>query len=122
VVSDSEPTPYRLAFDAEDGTRVAWVLTDTDVVMGLKVDEKRRLWILGRWFADEAHTPDEDLAEFLHDHATELDVQGFNVRRWWHLWACQECAAPPLLPCRSHRTGKAMGRCHRGRKPRGARP
>ncbi len=113
---------YRLAFDTDGPTRVAWVLTDDDVAMGLKVDEKRRLWILGRWFRDPKATPAEDLVAFIHDRAAELDAAGFNVRRWWHLWTCWECMAPPLLPCRNQRTREPMQGCHRGRKPRGLRP
>ena len=114
---------YRLDVD-NDGERRCWVTGQIDgrvhVLFGLRIAEDRSLWYM-RGLHDEA-AADPALATWIHDHAADFDAAGFNIRRWWHLWQCWDCMAPPLLPCRHHRTGEPISGCHRGRRPRGVRP
>lgn len=117
---------YRLDVEHADGEHRAFVVEDDDgrlrVPLLLRVAADRSLWIQAGWLTDESKAPGPELAEWIHDHAADFDAAGFNVRRWWHLWQCWDCMAPPLLSCRHHRTGEPLKRCHRGRRPRGARP
>lgn len=114
--------PFALSFEAEPGCRTAYVLTwpACEVVLGLQV-KGRDLWLLGTWFGADGELPPEGLADWLHAQAERLYRDGFNLRRWWHLWPCWDCGAPRLAPCRAARTGRPMIRCHRGRNPRRAR-
>lgn len=117
---------YRLDVDVSDGERRAWVVGEVEgrlhVLFGLRIGADRSRWYMSRGWQRGTEAPDPEVAVWAHDHAADFDAAGFDLRRWWHLWQCWDCMAPPLLPCRHHRTGEPISGCHRGRRPRGVRP
>lgn len=121
VLVREEGEPYYFLHEGQKGTRQLWVYDqDHGYVLGLRV-EKGRLYIGATWLWDGGEVPPEDLAPWLHAHQDRFAQAGFNLRRWWHLWACRDCGAPPLGRCRNHRTGKPIKYGHKGRNPRRAR-